>query len=115
VTAFDTALRPSEQLALQWDAVDFYHKKILVRHGLVRGEMTDLKTKASAAAIDMLPTVEQALRDQLDGMAAEEGYVFPNEESLPNPAHLCVVNASSGRRPGVDCANDAAHHHENAL
>lgn len=37
--------------------------------------MTELKTKASEAAIDMLPTVEEALRDQL--LEAEEGYVFP--------------------------------------
>jgi integrase len=82
-TAFDTALRPSEQLALQWDAVDFRNKKIFVKRGLVRGEMTDLKTKASQADIDMLPTVEAALRDQLEGMHGTGLYVFSNADGGP--------------------------------
>ena len=76
--AFDTGLRPSEQLALGWEHIDFTHKKILVRRGLVRGIETDLKTLASAREIDMLPTVEEVLRSQ-----PRDEYVFPNADSGP--------------------------------
>ncbi|MDP3795190.1 MAG: DUF3596 domain-containing protein [bacterium] len=87
VVDFDTGLRPSEQLALHWELdskrperssyVDFKQKKLFIRQGIVRGELTDLKTKASYRAVDMLPTVEAALRDQLAGMEGRL-YVFSN-------------------------------------
>jgi hypothetical protein len=50
--------------------VDFQQKKLLIRPSIVRGEAggaTDLKTEASYRAVDMLPTVEAALRDQFGG------------------------------------------------
>ena len=76
--AFDTGLRPSEQLALRWEHIDFAHKKILVRYGWVKGERTDLKTTSSARDADMLPPVEEALRRQPEG-----DYVFPNADGGP--------------------------------
>ena len=76
--AFDTGLRPSEQLALRWEHLDFVHKKILVRSGVVRGVETNLKTTASARDVDMLPTVEKALEGQ-----SRETYVFPNADGGP--------------------------------
>jgi integrase len=75
--AFDTGLRPSEQLALRWEHFDFAHKKILVRSGVVRGVETNLKTTASARDVDMLPTVEEALggcpRTKLLGLSGQSG------------------------------------------
>jgi integrase len=76
--AFDTGLRPSEQLALGWEHIDVAHKKILVRRGLVRGVKTDLKTTASAREIDMLPTVEEVLVSQ-----PRDEYGFPNADGGP--------------------------------
>ena len=76
--AFDAGLRPSEQLALGWEHIDFTHKKILVRRGLGRGVETDLKTLASAREIDMLPTVKVVLRGQ-----PRDEYVFPNADGGP--------------------------------
>ncbi len=88
VVAFDTGLRPSEQLALRWTPhpekpdrssyVDFERKKLFIRQGLVRGEETDLKTKASYRAIDMLATVKASLRDQMAATHATSDYVFCN-------------------------------------
>jgi len=49
-----------------------------VRHGWVKGEETDLKTTASAREVDMLPPVEEALRNQPQG-----AYVFPNADGGP--------------------------------
>ena len=73
IVAFDTGMRPSEQMALRWmpDAdhpekssyLDFRHKKIYIGQGWVRGRETDLKTAGSYREIDMLPTVYEALED----------------------------------------------------
>jgi integrase len=86
IVAFDTGLRPSEQLALKWapdpeqpdrsSYVDFERKKLFIRQGIVRGEMTDLKTKASHRVVDMLPTVEMALQNQQVASMSATGYVF---------------------------------------
>jgi integrase len=76
--AFDTGLRPSEQLALRWEHLGFVHQKILVRSGVVRGVETNLKTTASARDVDILPTVEKALEGQ-----SRETYVFSNADSGP--------------------------------
>lgn len=88
VAAFGAGLRPSEQLALRWQPdperperssyVDFEQKKLFIRQGVVRGEATDLKNEESHRAVDMLPTVEAALRDQMAGATSVTGYVFPN-------------------------------------
>lgn len=88
IVAFDTGLRPSEQLSLRWQPVperpdrssyvDFERKKLFIREGIVRGEATDLKNEESHRAVDMLPTVETALHDQMAGATSITGYVFPN-------------------------------------
>ena len=79
IVAFDTGMRPSEQLALEWPHSDFKRKRILVRQGMVRGTLTQLKTKKSRRDVDMLPTVEAALREQ----PRDSSYVFSNTVSGP--------------------------------
>jgi integrase len=86
--AFDTGMRPSEQMALRWlpDAAhperssyaDFAQKKIFIVQGWVRGKETDLKTSGSYREIDMLPTVEQALEAQQQHIASQ--WIFPNAD-----------------------------------
>lgn len=86
VVAFGAGLRPSEQLALRRQpdperperssCVDFERKKFFIRQGIVRGEATDLKNEESYRAVDMLPTVEAALRDQMAGATTVTEYVF---------------------------------------
>ena len=44
----------------------------------MRGAETDLKTAGSYRVVDVLPTVEEALRDQLAGTQAKGTYVFSN-------------------------------------
>lgn len=93
IVAFDTGLRPSEQLPLRWEPdpgrsdrrsyVDFERRKLFIRQGLVRGEETDLKTRASDRAVEMLPTVEAALRDQMAGTQMVSSYVFCNANGGP--------------------------------
>ena len=88
VVAFDTGLRPSEQLALRWapdpkdpertSYVDFTRAKLFIRQGIMRGAETDLKTEGSYRVVDMLPTVETALRDQVAATQGKGIYVFSN-------------------------------------
>ena len=56
--------------------VDFAQKKIFIGQGWVRGKETDLKTSGSYREIDMLPTVQQALEAQQQGVPGL--WAFPN-------------------------------------
>ena len=84
IVAFDTGLRPSEQMALRWQPEasgkssypDFPQQKLLISEGWVRGRETDLKTSGSSREIDMLPTVAEALRALLQTGT----WVFPNAD-----------------------------------
>jgi integrase len=76
IVAFDTGIRPSEQMALHWRHADFTAKRLLIRRVVVRGTITDLKADGSWRDVDMLPTVEEGLRNLPD----KRGYVFPNTE-----------------------------------
>jgi integrase len=62
--AFGTGLRPSEQIALKQDALDWERGKILVRESWRHGQRTNLKTMASFREVDMLPPVRRALEEQ---------------------------------------------------
>lgn len=59
--AFFTGMRPSEQIALKPDDLDFHHKQIAIYRSLVEGVEGPTKTEASQRTIDMLPEVEAAL------------------------------------------------------
>ena len=86
IVAFDAGLRPSEQLALRWERdsdrpdrssfMDIEPRKVIIRQGIVQAEETVLKTRASHRAVDMLPTVEAMLRDQMAGTKMLGEYVF---------------------------------------
>jgi len=87
IVAFDTGMRPSEQMALRWmpeadhpeksSYLDFHHRKIFIGQGWVRGKETDLKTAGSYREIDMLPTVAEALEQHGH---LESPWIFPNAD-----------------------------------
>ena len=62
--AFGTGLRPSEQLGLRWDRVDWERNVIKVREGWREGRPTRLKTAGSHRDVDILPPVREALEQQ---------------------------------------------------
>ena len=61
---FFTGMRTNEIDGLQWKYVDFKNRQIIIREGIVRGEMTNLKTDGSAREIDMTSIVYDALKEQ---------------------------------------------------
>jgi integrase len=75
--AFRTGLRPSEQLALTWDRIDWKRGVIEVRAGWREGQSTRLKTAASQRDLDVLPSVRKALEKQRM-IAGGRELVFPN-------------------------------------
>jgi integrase len=77
LVAFGTGLRPSEQIALKQEAIDWERNKIIVREGWRQGQRTRLKTRASAREVDMLPPVRKALEAQRV-VSAKSELVFPN-------------------------------------
>lgn len=77
LVAFGTGLRPSEQIALKQEAIDWDRNKILVREGWRQGQRTRLKTRGSAREVDMLPPVRKALEAQRV-VAGGSDLMFPN-------------------------------------
>ena len=78
--AFFTGMRPSEQIALKWDNIDFNRAKINVVDARVMGEESSPKTVASRRAIDMLPPVKEALERQSEKTFLGSPYVFVSKE-----------------------------------
>ena len=74
--AFFTGMRPSEQIALKWDNIDFKRGKINVVDARVMGEESSPKTVASRRSIDMLPPVKAALERQSEETFLSSPYVF---------------------------------------
>ena len=76
--AIQTGLRPSEQVALKWDAIDdeFVH----IQLSRVRNrEKEDLKNEASRRSIPITPSILEVLRRQKDITASfDSPYVFIN-------------------------------------
>lgn len=75
--AFGTGLRPSEQLALGWERIDWERDAIEVREGWREGRPTRLKTAASHREVDILPAVRKAL-DEQRLIAGGSELAFPN-------------------------------------
>jgi integrase len=75
--------RTSELIALQWPHVDFPRKLVHIRQGFVNGRLTTLKTEEASRNIDMLPSVEEALRQQIEETKGQGRYVFSNVDGGP--------------------------------
>ncbi len=80
LVAFFTGLRPSEQIALKWDGIDFARSKISVVDARVMGEESAPKTVESRRAIDMAPPVKEALQRQAERTFLKGPYVFVSKE-----------------------------------
>lgn len=75
--AFFTGMRTGELIALEWGDVNFVSKTIHIRRA-TRGGITDKpKTQCSIREIEMLPIVEEALREQYKstGLRGKEVFV----------------------------------------
>ncbi len=78
--AFFSGMRPSEQIALKHDNIDFTRTKINVVDARVMGEESAPKTVESRRSIDMIPPVKEALQRQAEKTFLKSPYVFLSRE-----------------------------------
>jgi hypothetical protein len=74
----------------------------------VNGRFTTLKADGASRDLDMLPSVEEALRQQMEETKGQGRYMF----SAP---HLRLGDARAGRRAGVGGTDVRSRHDEDAL
>ncbi|WQT17072.1 site-specific integrase [Helicobacter pylori] len=86
VVAFFTGARTGEQLALQWEDIDFEEKTITINKSLNElGEITSPKNKPSIRQIDLLEPVEKILKELKESEPDTKKFVFidmPKRSSL---------------------------------
>ena len=81
LTAVLTGMRQGELFGLQWEDIDFARDVIHVRRSLWHGTLGTPKSRRSRRAIDMPPTLEQALQQQSTSRRSE--FVFCSERGTP--------------------------------
>ena len=81
LTAVLTGMRQGELFGLQWEDIDFAKHLIHVRRSLWHGTLGTPKSRRSRRAIDMPPTLEQALQQQSTTRRSE--FVFCSERGTP--------------------------------
>ena len=81
LTAVLTGMRQGELFGLQWEDIDFARHQVHVRRSLWHGTLGTPKSRRSRRAIDMPPTLEQALQ-QLSTTRRSE-FVFCSERGTP--------------------------------
>src|SRR5690554_233547 len=79
---FFTGMRTAEIDGLQWDAVDFKRRQIIVKRALVRGVIQDTKNDTSYRAIDMNELTIEALKNQQD-ITGKNKFVFCTRTGTP--------------------------------
>lgn len=79
---FFTGMRTAEIDGLQWDAVDFDRRQIMVRSTIVKGEIQSTKNDGSFRAIDMSELVLDALKHQYEATGGQQ-YVFCTRNGSP--------------------------------
>ncbi|MCH8493007.1 MAG: site-specific integrase [Idiomarina sp.] len=79
---FFTGMRTGEIDGLQWDAVDFNRRQIMVKRTIVNGEVQYTKNDGSFRAIEMSQLVFDALKRQYDA-TGNQSYVFCTRTGTP--------------------------------
>lgn len=81
LTAALTGMRQGELFGLQWEDIDFTAHQIHVRRALWHGTLGTPKSRRSRRAIDMPPTLEEALRRLATTRRSE--FVFCSDRGTP--------------------------------
>jgi len=105
--AFETGMRPSEEIALKWSQVDFVHEAIHVDEACVLNVGGMTKTQRSIRDIEISPRCMIALKRQKERTFLNSGHVFLNLHGQPCHQHhlLRDVWKPALRRAGVRYRN----------
>lgn len=77
-----TGMRTGELTGLTWDDIDYEQKEIYISKSLNRGLVQTPKTRSSNRTIDMLPIVEEYLKEQYK-LTGHQEYIFLNSKGNP--------------------------------
>lgn len=84
LTAVSTGLRRGELFGLTWDCVLWTQRKLVVRHQLRDGQLTQPKSEAALRQIDIGPALLRALTEHRKTCpASDAGLIFPTPRGLP--------------------------------
>lgn len=73
-----TGMRVGEAIALQWPDIDFFSKKIYIRHTDYKGKLQTVKTSSGLRCLPMGDNIEKILLKQLKRKSAACSRVFTN-------------------------------------
>lgn len=79
--AFFTGLRTGELLALKWEDINFFSKKINIKKAIRKGIYGSPKNKYSVRTIEMLPIVEDALNELKIKSYMKNSFIFMNDDN----------------------------------
>ena len=79
--AFETGLRTSEQIALEWLDVNWENKTVYINKAKVRDEIKEPKTKAGRRKVNLSENAINALRDQ-KSYSAHHDCIFLNPKTM---------------------------------
>lgn len=87
---FFTGMRTGECWGLKWSDINFTTKSIHIKRAVRHGKIGKPKTKNSTRVIDMLPIVEEALRNQKSHTLINDDFVFlnKNKEHFKSAQHI---------------------------
>jgi len=88
--AFFTGMRLGELRGLKWEDVDFNRKKIHIKRTIYAGIENTPKT-GKDRIIDMLPIVEQALKEKYLDTGLEYSYIFKNKKGNPYAWDVSII------------------------
>lgn len=87
---FFSGIRTGECWGLKWSDINFVTKTIHIKRSVRHGVVGKPKTKNSIRVIDMLPIVEEALRNQKSHTLINDSFVFlnKNKEHFKSAQHI---------------------------
>ena len=91
--AFFTGMRIGEVRALKWEDVDFNSKRIHIKRTIYAGIEGTPKT-GKDRLIDMLPVVEQTLKEKYLETGLQYGYIFLNRNGKPYAYNISIIENS---------------------
>lgn len=105
LTAVLTGMRQGELFGLQWEDIDFARHQVHVRRSLWHGTLGTPKSRRSRRAIDMPPTLEQALKQSSTTRKSE--FVFCSERGRRSMPITSGTGSSRQRSGGPSSAASA--------
>ena len=85
-----TGMRPGEIISLTWNDIDFNLKRIAVDKTTLRGKVSNVKTTNSVRYVDIIPALENKLKDFYNNRSSDI-YLFISNYKKPYYSHIVIA------------------------